>query len=190
MCGGTHAQQASAPQSSTAPIEIVAFGASQTAGKGVSSNEAFPARLEALLKQDGFNVTVANQGVSGDTVADMVRRMSSALPATTRVVVFQPGSNDCGRRHASSEADFRDGIDAALTFMQSHHFSVLTLDSDCHEGVLEDETNKFGFAYYGKLAHGLGDMRQADGQHLTPEGYQKLAERLLPSVESLLKATP
>ncbi|WP_322015608.1 SGNH/GDSL hydrolase family protein [Paraburkholderia sp. J12] len=179
---------ANAQQPAQAAVEIVAFGASQTAGKGVAPEEAYPARLEALLKQDGFNVTVSNQGVSGDTVADEMERLDEALPPSTRLVLYQPGSNDCGKKHQSSESSFRDGIDSTLSWMQQHHFQVLTLDSNCHFGVLEDETKKFGFTYYGKMTQGVGDLRQADGQHLTPEGYQKLAQRLLPSVEQLLKA--
>jgi acyl-CoA thioesterase I len=178
---------ANAQQPAQAAVEIVAFGASQTAGKGVAPEEAYPARLEAVLRQDGFNVTVSNQGVSGDTVADEMRRLDAALPSSTRLVLYQPGSNDCGKKHASSESSFRDGIDSTLSWMQQHHFQVLTLDSDCHFGILEDETKKFGFTYYGKMTHGVGDLRQADGQHLTPEGYQKLAQLLLPSVEQLLK---
>jgi acyl-CoA thioesterase I len=178
---------ANAQQAGPATVEIVAFGASQTAGKGVAPDEAYPARLEALLRQDGFNVTVTNQGVSGDTVADETHRLDAALPASTRLVLYQPGSNDCGRKHQSSESDYRDGIDAALSWMQAHHFQVLTIDSACHFGVLEDETKKFGFAYYGKMTEGVGDLRQADGQHLTPEGYQKLAGLLLPTVERLLR---
>lgn len=178
----THAQQPNAT-----PVEIVAFGASQTAGKGVAADEAYPARLEALLNKEGFNVHVANQGVSGDTVEDEKDRLDEALPASAQLVIYQPGSNDCGKRHRSSESDYREGIDAALTYMQAHHFRVLTLDSGCHYGVLEEETTKFGFVYYGKMTQGVGDLRQADGQHLTPEGYQKLAELLLPKVEPLLK---
>jgi acyl-CoA thioesterase I len=178
---------ANAQSSAQTTAQIVAFGASQTAGKGVSADEAYPAQLEALLRRDGFDVVVTNQGVSGDTVTDEARRIESAIPSSTRLVLYQPGSNDCGRKHQSSESDFRDAIHSTLSWMQAHHVQVLTLDSNCHFGVLEDETKKFGFAYYGKMTHGVGDLRQADGQHLTPEGYRKLAELLLPEVEQLLK---
>lgn len=181
-------------QSSPSALKIVAFGASQTAGKGVAPDDAYPARLAVLLQKDGFNVTVDNQGVSGDRLADEARRFESALPATTRIVLYQPGTNDCGKRSHISESDFREGIDAALSWMQAHHLLVLALDGGCHFGVLEEESAKYDAMYYGKISAGLEDMRQPDGQHLTPEGYQKLAEQMRPFVEKLiqeaLKSTP
>lgn len=41
---------------------VVALGASQTQGKGVSREDAFPAQLKALLKSKGIDVTVRNAG--------------------------------------------------------------------------------------------------------------------------------
>ncbi|SDR51294.1 acyl-CoA thioesterase-1 [Paraburkholderia fungorum] len=174
-------------QSSPTPLKIVAFGASQTAGKGVAPDDAYPARLAVLLQNDGFDVTVENQGVSGDRLADEARRLETALPPTTRIVLYQPGTNDCGKRSHISQSDFREGIDAALSWMQAHHLLVLAMDGGCHFGVLEEESAKYGAMYYGKISAGLEDMKQADGQHLTPEGYQKLAEQVRPFVEKLIQ---
>lgn len=50
-----------------ANAQIVALGASNVAGKGVDSSEAYPAQLERLLAARGYHVHVANAGVSGDT---------------------------------------------------------------------------------------------------------------------------
>ena len=47
--------------------EILAFGDSITAGFGLPPNEAFPARLEARLREQGIAAHVINAGVSGDT---------------------------------------------------------------------------------------------------------------------------
>ena len=41
-------------------IKIVALGASQTNGKGVSNSDAYPAQLERILKAEGYAVSVAN----------------------------------------------------------------------------------------------------------------------------------
>ena len=54
--------------------------------------------------------------MSGDTVEDEKDRLDEAMPPSTQLVIYQPGSNDCGKRHRSSESDYRDGIDAALDF--------------------------------------------------------------------------
>ncbi len=77
---------------SAAYAQVVAFGASITRGKGVSGQEAYPARLEALLRSKGINVTVVNQGINGDTLQNMQDRMDRAVPQGTRVVILQVGA--------------------------------------------------------------------------------------------------
>src|ERR1700722_13988262 len=73
---------------------IVALGASNTAGKGVSSSEAYPAQLEAILRARGLSVTVVNAGISGDTTEGMLGRLDQAVPDGTSAVILQPGGND------------------------------------------------------------------------------------------------
>src|ERR1700678_1269151 len=63
-----------------ATAQIVAFGASNTAGYGVGSDAAWPARLEAMLRAKGYQATVANAGISGDTTAGMLERLDSGGP--------------------------------------------------------------------------------------------------------------
>jgi acyl-CoA thioesterase-1 len=72
----------------TARAQIVALGASNVAGRGVSSSEAFPAQLERMLSGKGYNVHVANAGVSGDTNAGMLGRLDQAVPDGTRIVLL------------------------------------------------------------------------------------------------------
>src|SRR6185312_1172213 len=58
-----------------AATRILAFGDSLTAGLGVAPDQAFPAQLAARLKADGYDVTVDNGGVSGDTTAGGLARL-------------------------------------------------------------------------------------------------------------------
>lgn len=51
---------------------IVALGASNTYGKGVARNQAYPAQLEAILRAKGSNVHVVNAGINGDTTEGML----------------------------------------------------------------------------------------------------------------------
>ena len=69
--------------SRAASVNIVALGASNTAGKGVGSGEAFPAQLEAMLRAKGYDAHVTNAGVSGDTTAGMLARLNSSGLAAT-----------------------------------------------------------------------------------------------------------
>ena len=53
-------------RSRAASITVVALGTSDTYGKGVGRNEAYPARLQAKLKERGIDARVINAGVNGD----------------------------------------------------------------------------------------------------------------------------
>src|SRR5919112_5342516 len=81
------------PATKAAPVLITALGASNTAGKGVSPGQAFPAQLEAMLRGRGYDVQVINAGVNGDTPQGMLARLSSSVPAGTRIVILNPGGN-------------------------------------------------------------------------------------------------
>ena len=71
-----------------AQAQIVALGASNIAGRGVGSSEAFPAQLERMLAAKGYNVHVANAGVNGDTNSGMLARLDQAVPDGTRIVLL------------------------------------------------------------------------------------------------------
>jgi len=83
-----------------ADAQVVCLGASNTAGKGVSRQEAYPAQLEIMLRARHYDGGVANAGVSGDTTWGMLNRLESAVPIGTRVVILQPGGND--ERHGAA----------------------------------------------------------------------------------------
>src|SRR5258708_2869361 len=74
-------------------IRIVALGASNTEGFGVSSWEAYPARLQALLQARGVNAEVINAGLSGDTTGGMLARLDAFLLDGTSLLILQPGGN-------------------------------------------------------------------------------------------------
>lgn len=137
---------------------VVALGASNTAGKGVSSGEAYPAQLEALLRARGLNVTVVNAGVSGDTTGGMMARLDSAVPKGTSVVILQPGGNDLRRGMPDYTGEIRKRLAAAGV-------RVVMLPN----------------------AMFRGKPRQPDGMHLTPQGYHMLAQQLVGQVATALR---
>src|SRR2546425_7257769 len=76
------------------PIQIVAFGGSNTFGKNLSRSESYPAQLEAMLKTAGYDVVIKNEGTNGQTTDDELAKLKSAIPNGTRIVIYQPGGND------------------------------------------------------------------------------------------------
>jgi acyl-CoA thioesterase-1 len=136
---------------------IVALGASNTYGKGVSRNQAYPAQLETLLRGRGHQVHVLNAGINGDTTEHMLSRLDSSLSKDTRVVILQPGGND--RR--KGKTDTQSNIESIQARLSARGIKFVLLPNN--------------------MLHGL--PHQPDGQHLTPEGYHMLAETLAGQVE-------
>jgi len=65
-------------QSST-PKTILALGDSLTAGYWVDASENYPTKLENILKENNYNYTVINAGVSWDTSAQVLARAWSKM---------------------------------------------------------------------------------------------------------------
>jgi acyl-CoA thioesterase-1 len=141
---------------------VVALGASQTAGKGLSPNQAFPAQLETMLHAKGFNVRVVNAGISGDTTGGMLSRLDQVTRASTKVVVLQPGGNDERKGSGSERSSNISEIERRL---HARGIKVIMLENGIFRGL----------------------PKQPDGQHLTPEGYHAVAAHLLPQVISALR---
>lgn len=92
------------PVAASGKVRILAFGDSLTAGYGLAQQDAFPARLEAALKQVGIDASVTNAGVSGDTTSAALQRLDWLLQGPWDLVIVELGAND-GLR----------GVDPALT---------------------------------------------------------------------------
>ena len=140
---------------------IVALGASNTFGKGVARNQAYPAQLEAILRARGHDARVVNAGVNGETTGAMLRRLDQVVPKGTSVVILQPGGND---RRKGTEADRAASIAEIQSQLKGRGIRLIMLENN--------------------MLHGL--PHQPDGQHLTPEGYRMLAESLAAQVASAI----
>jgi acyl-CoA thioesterase I len=151
-----------ANRASAAAAQIVAFGASNTAGYGVGPDAAWPARLEAMLRAKGYQVTVANAGISGDTTAGMLERLDSAVPNGTELVILAIFPyNDAGKGIGSAE--HAANIEKILGRLRARGIKTISA-----------------------VEHVPGLPRQSDGIHLTAEAHATLAARLLPQVIAVI----
>jgi len=147
------------------PARIVALGASNTEGFGVSTWEAYPARLQELLKARGIDAQVVNAGLSGDTTAGMLARLDAFLLDGTHLLILQPGTNDT--RYAISAAETAGNIARIKQRLDERGIKLVVIENT-FLGALPDTE------------------MQSDGIHYTPTGYAILAERLLPRVLAAL----
>ena len=162
-------------------IKIVALGASQTEGKGVSNSDAYPAQLESTLKAEGYSVSVANEGMAGETTRDILNRLNRAVPDGAKIVILQPGTNDkvsTKKRTSLSPAETRNNVEQILARLKERNISVILLGYPGGEPGREI-AQKHSAIWYGQPTKDISpDMIQADGQHFTKEGYAVLAKNL------------
>src|SRR5579863_7121712 len=108
------------------PLNIVAIGASNTTGFGVGGQNAYPAVLQGLLRKKGIEANVINAGVNGDITAGMLRRIDSAVPKGTDIVILQPGGNDL--RFFGTKAARTANVAAMAARMRARGIRVIIYD--------------------------------------------------------------
>ena len=126
-------------------VRIVALGASNTNGKGVSRSQAYPAHLQALLKQKGVDAVVTNAGIDGDTTGGMLARLGSAVPAGTQVVILQPGGND---KRRGQEGQRAGNIAKIRSQLVARGVKVIVMENDAFRAVPQSERAADGAALH------------------------------------------
>ena len=165
------------------PIKIVAFGGSNTFGKGVSPDEAYPAQLERLLRAAGYDVVVKNEGTNGQTTLDELGKLDSAVPEGVKIVIFQPGGNDNKFQNRTPVGDTGNNIRTIVQKLLDRHILVLFSGGRDQIRYVED----LNITIIGPFRRFVPETEwQADKEHLTPNGYKMVAERMLPIVKRLL----
>lgn len=145
-------------------VHIVALGASNTSGYAVGAAAAWPAVLESMLKAKGYDVNMTVAGVVGDTSAGIASRVDSAVPAGTKVVVFDVGGGNDKDRGLESGAN-RGEIEARIkargaTPIRVSYPAIVGAESPANPAWIKGD------------AH----------HHITAQSHQKVAAALLPKV--------
>jgi acyl-CoA thioesterase I len=173
-----------------ASATIVALGASNTEGMKLTTAEAYPAQLEQILRAKGFDVSVINAGISGDTSEGMLNRIGSSVPDGTKLVILQPGSNDGrgGRRQGGRIVDparSAANLDAIITQLQARGIEVAVFNG--LGGAGREAALRCHAVFLGQFYAGVPDTaKQPDGLHLTAEGYTIVARRIAPKIGAML----
>ncbi|MGB7257432.1 MAG: GDSL-type esterase/lipase family protein [Pseudolabrys sp.] len=146
-----------------ATINILALGASNTNGAGVSDSQAWPAQLEKMLRAKGYDAHVSVNAINGQTSAQILQRASS-IPAGTQVVVFDNGG-DNDRKKGLSMAETNANVAKIMAMIRAHHAVPIRAPYKSVAGAM------YASAGY-----------QADGHHLSPQSHARVAAALVPRV--------
>jgi acyl-CoA thioesterase-1 len=177
---------------------ITVLGDSLVAGFGLSSDQAFPARLEAALRAEGADVRVINAGVSGDTSAGGLARLDWLLGDNPDIVVVELGSND-SLRGLEPAATFAN-LDGIVTRLRDRNITVMIAGMMAPRNLGREYVAEFD-AIYPRLAEkhdvmlypffldGVAlnpSLNQNDLIHPNEEGVEIIVRRILPAVRDLI----
>ena len=180
------------------PITIVALGDSLTAGLGLASQDAFPAKLQKALAAKGLAVTIADAGVSGDTTSGGLARLDWSVPAGTDGVILELGANDALRGldpavpRASLEAILRRLKERGIPVLLCGMLSPPNLGADyarTFNAIYPDLARSYDAVFYPFFLDGVAGQRrlnQGDGLHPTAAGVDVIVAGILPKVEELI----
>jgi len=188
---------AASPASAHVPL-ILDFGDSLTAGYGLMPEQAFPARLEAWLREHGVAARVINAGVSGDTTTDGLARLDWALADKPDLVILALGANDALR--GIDPATVRDNLDKIVQKIKSAGAKVLILGmlappnwGEAYDRAFDQIFPKLArandAALYPFFLEGVAmkpDLNQPDGLHPNEHGVGVLVDRIGPVVAGLI----
>lgn len=155
----------------TAPVKIVAFGDSLTAGFNLPADDAFPSQLQAkFIREGSTGVTIENQGISGDTTQDGVQRLNKVLEAKPDIVIIELGANDILRNAPAEKA--QNHLGRIITDLQSAGITVV-LTGIKVRGIFAMNP---AVAPYRDLFTGLGDQYKVATYPDFLEGVQGRSE--------------
>jgi len=183
-----------------ATTRIVALGDSLTAGYGLPSEESFPVRLQAWLRDHGVDAVVTNAGVSGDTSAGGLARLDWSLAEPADAVLVEFGANDA-LRGVDPKETYRN-LDEILGKLDQRHVKVLLLGMEAPGNWGADYRDAFHAIYpalaeqhrvllYPFFLDGVAldpALNQDDGLHPNAHGVAAIVDRVGPYVLRLLGA--
>lgn len=182
-----------AQKNSDHPILMV-IGDSLTAGYGLTASAGFVPRLEAALKNAGYNITVLNAGVSGDTTAGGRARLDWNLMSKPNAVLLALGANDALRGIAPTTSEAN--LDAMLRVMADRHIPVMLIGMKAPPNLGKDYAvafeeiyprlaNRYKIPLYPFFLEGVAavpTLNQTDGIHPNAKGVDEMVHRMLPAV--------
>ncbi|HET6466733.1 MAG TPA: arylesterase [Nitrospiria bacterium] len=201
QANGNSSRTVGAQESASPPDHervIVAFGDSLTAGLGVAEEEAYPAVLERKIHEAGFPYRVVNAGVSGETTAGGLRRVTWILQNRPEIVILELGAND-GLRGLSL-LETKKNLTGIIEALQREHVRIVLAGmrmppnygkeyTEAFEKIFPELAGRYRLTLIPFFLEGVAarpNLNQADGIHPTAQGYQIVVNNLWPKLEPLL----
>ncbi|PQJ33276.1 hypothetical protein BSZ35_00475 [Salinibacter sp. 10B] len=185
-----------------ADLRVLVLGNSIAAGLGVPSGASFPSRLQQTVDSLGWNVTIQNAGVSGETTAGGLRRIDWLLNERVDVLILELGGNDGlrGVDPSATQQNLNGIIDTTLAAYPEAH--VLLAGMRIPPNLGPDYTEQFRQVYpavakqyeqvtlvpfISEEVMGVDSLVQDDGIHPNVAGHRHVARSVWSYLRPLLE---
>lgn len=191
LAGGARAQT---------PLHIVVLGDSLVAGYELGPGEDYPAKLETALNAAGYNVEIANAGVSGDTTSGGLARLDWSVPDGANAVILELGANDALRGVAPDQV--AKNLSDIIERLQEREIPVMLMGmiappnmggdyAQSFNPIYPELASEYGLALYPFILDGVAthaEYQLADGMHPNARGVDIMVENSLPAVEAFIQS--
>ena len=181
------------------PAAILVWGDSLSSGFGLKKRQEWPALLQTRLREKGFDYTVVNESVTGETTAGGLTRLPEALGRVKpAVLIIELGGND-GLRGLPPMV-MADNLTAMVALGKEHGAKVLLAGMMLPPNYGQAYVHNFSRVYEKVaknqkvallpfLLEGFGEksqMFQSDGIHPVAEAQPKIVDNIWESLQPLL----
>jgi acyl-CoA thioesterase I len=189
---------AGATRAASSPVLLV-FGDSISAGYGLAAGKGWVTLLSERLKAEGYDYTVVNGSISGDTTAGGRARLPAFLAEyKPRIVILELGGNDALR--GGNLAVTRANLEAMVAAAQASSAKVLVVGMQLppnygpayvrdFNALFTDVAKEKRVPVVPALFAGFGDdltLFQADRIHPTLAAQPRLLDTVWPVLQPLL----
>ena len=188
----------SASDSMSSAKKILVLGDSLSAGLGVDYKQSWPLLVQEELNKAGYDYTVINAGISGDTTSGGLSRLPKLISFhQPEIVILELGGNDGlrGTPLGSIENNLRRmielsnkaGVDVLMMGVQlppNYGASYTT----SFEAIFANLSDEFGLVLVkGELADMIKDgLMQPDGIHPNAKGHKIIYQKVWTELSGLI----
>ena len=195
-----------APTFAYSDQKVFILGDSLTHGFGLPEEEGLVNQLTNWFFGEGLEVTFINGGVSGDTTAGGLARLSWSLTNDVSALVVALGSNDVLRGFPPEVT--KENLSAMIEIAESNKIPVLLIGTYApgnygeqykldFDAIFTDLVEEKNLAYIDSYLTPMLDhvengkdvsyLFQADGLHPNPAGVEVIVEYISPQILRFLK---
>ena len=178
---------------------VLVFGDSLSAGYGIDVDQSWPALLQSRLAEEGYEHTVVNASISGETTEGGATRIAGALDEfNPELVILELGGNDGLRGFPPSR--IRENMSRIIEQTRASGASIVLLGiriptnygpryTRMFEDVYRNLAGEFDVPWIEFFMDGVAlndELMQDDGIHPTAEAQPILLDNAWPIISGAL----